>query len=410
MTIEIFGAGFTNKGAELMLRTTAQRLRQQNPDLRLAIEPDGNTPYERTSELQLAQIFPAKATFSPRVRQLITRSSWAQKLIYSVLNAVMPDQSERVLGLVNRKHADALVDISGYAFGDGFSPLKCRNAAARTGIYARRGKPVILMPQMFGPFENPNTRRHFKSCCDNATLIYAREQASFDAVREVIGDDPRLKIAPDITIFSSPPQGLKTSDLPTTNRPYAVIVPNLRMLDQGCQEWGESYIARLVAAGKRMIELDIEPILLVHSNEAGDYDLAKQVGKTIDGSTDRGPARIFTHPNPYILKKFIAGARYLIGSRFHSLVAALSSGVPGVALGWAHKYDMLASDFGVPHLIHRGTDKSNALIALIDSLSVEQQNAEIRTILQQQKDAMQLQSDSMWAEVFQTLSVEGSSS
>ena len=37
----------------------------------------------------------------------------------------------------------------------------------------------------------------------------------------------------------------------------------------------------------------------------------------------------------------------LIGSRFHTLVFALSAGVPLVALGWAHKYQGLLEQFGL---------------------------------------------------------------
>lgn len=403
MTIEIFGAGFTNKGAELMLRTTVQRLRRQTPDVRLAIEPDGRTPYERTSELQLAQIFPARATFSPLIRKLITRSSVAQKLIFSALGGVMPAHSNQVLGLVNRNESDALLDISGYAFGDKFSPLKCKNAALRTDIYARQKKPVVFMPQMFGPFQDRKTRKYFKTCCDQATLIYARERKSYEAVREIIGDDSRLKIAPDITIFSEPPRELDESDMPQTARHYAIIVPNLRMLDQGREAWGETYLRKLLAAGQRIADHSLEPIILVHSNDAGDIDLSRQLATQLETNSGLKKVRIFAHENPYKLKRFISGARFLIGSRFHSLVAAFSGNVPGVALGWAHKYEMLAEDFGVPKLIHRSDDQPDHLLQLIDDLANETENARLRAILQIRRTSMKEHSDRMWQDVFQVI-------
>lgn len=41
----------------------------------------------------------------------------------------------------------------------------------------------------------------------------------------------------------------------------------------------------------------------------------------------------------------------MLGSRFHALIAALSSGVPSVAIGWAHKYPELLGEFGMEHLV-----------------------------------------------------------
>jgi colanic acid/amylovoran biosynthesis protein len=51
------------------------------------------------------------------------------------------------------------------------------------------------------------------------------------------------------------------------------------------------------------------------------------------------------------LKAMIGQCDLVVGSRFHSLVAALSQGVPSVALGWAHKYVELLGDFGQEDLV-----------------------------------------------------------
>jgi len=404
MTIEIFGGGFTNKGAELMLRTTLARLRERRPNLRFAIEPTRNSPYETRAELQLAHIFPSFALFSPNVRRVLLRSSIATSLAYAPLRLLMPRAAEGMLGLVDRRSTDALVDISGYAFGDGFHWLKCRAAAVRAASYARRGKPVILMPQMFGPFKNPKTVRYFRQMCKHATLIYAREQASLDAVRDLIGDDPRLKLAPDITIFSS-----KHDLVPTgyEGESYAVIVPNERMLDQGKKEWGETYLSRLRAAAQQMHKHGLRPAIVIHSGDPGDDRLAQQLLAALETDLGTDVPFVYKHASPLMLKKFIAGANFLVGSRFHSLVAALSSEVPGVALGWAHKYDMLASDFGVPQLIHRGTDKPEQLLSLIDQMADQVTNQSLRSTLREKRAAMQSQSEQMWDEVFRVLGMAG---
>lgn len=47
----------------------------------------------------------------------------------------------------------------------------------------------------------------------------------------------------------------------------------------------------------------------------------------------------------------IGACDLMLGSRFHALIAALSSGVPAVAIGWAHKYPELLGEFGMERLV-----------------------------------------------------------
>ena len=400
MTIEIFGAGFKNKGAELMLRTTVAKLRNQQPNVRLAVEPGVDSPFELRSELQLANIFPTITLMPRNMRRVLLRSSLASHLVLSSLRAILPKSIDKTLGLVDRRNADALLDISGYSFGDKFHWRRCKKAAERAALYSRKKKPVIFMPQMFGPFEHPKTRRYFKKCCDHATLIYAREEASLEAVRNLIGNDSRLKLAPDITIFSptTPPIEIEVED-----KNYAIIVPNEKMLDSGQKEWGGIYLERLFLAGKQMHKRGLRPVVLIHSMDPGDEKLARQLIAKMETELGEGTVSLFQHPNPFVLKSFIAKAKFLVGSRFHSLVAALSSAVPGVALGWAHKYDMLAQDFGVPMLIHRGKDSPEHLVNLLDDLANEEKNVQIRNTLKAKREGMRSASEAMWNDVFQAL-------
>jgi polysaccharide pyruvyl transferase WcaK-like protein len=47
------------------------------------------------------------------------------------------------------------------------------------------------------------------------------------------------------------------------------------------------------------------------------------------------------------LKKMIGELDFLVASRFHSLVAALSLAVPSIAIAWAHKYHELFAEAGL---------------------------------------------------------------
>ncbi len=396
MTIEITGAGFGNKGAELMLRTTLARIRAADPDVRVAVEPTNDALYERRAAERISHIFPAVSLYPGGWRRYMHKLPILREAIFRA--TLLPPGVGPLCGLVRRADCNALVDLSGYAYGDAFSPLRIRNGADRARAHARRGNPVVLMPQMFGPFEKPEVRSQFLRLIESAKLIFARERPSYDAVHALIGDDPRLRQCPDITIFSPPVE----TDLPPVDGPYACIVPNERMLDQGGAEWGDSYLDRLTAVANRMLERGIKPMVVVHSADPGDTELAKRLLGALHGKGE-----LFHHADPFVLKAFIARARFLVGSRFHSIVAALSSGVPGVALGWAHKYEALAADFHVPELQHRASDDIDHLLSLTDQLCDPDTRERFAGVISNAKAEMRPQVDAAWREVMAVLGLEG---
>jgi colanic acid/amylovoran biosynthesis protein len=297
-------------------------------------------------------------------------------------------------GIVRRSECGALIDISGYAYGDAFPHIRIRNGADRARAHTKRGHPVVLMPQMFGPFKKPEARSHFMRLLESVKLVFARERLSFEVLRELMGDDPRLRQCPDITIFSpsAPVEPARVDGV------YACIVPNERMLDQGGKDWGDTYVDRLVAAGTRMVERGVKPVVVVHSADPGDRELAERLLDELQGKGE-----LFHDADPFALKAFIGRSRFLVGSRFHSIVAAFSTGVPGVALGWAHKYEALASDFGVPELQHRATDDIDHLVSLVDQLCDDTTRERFASTIVDAKAKMRPQVDAAWREVMELL-------
>jgi colanic acid/amylovoran biosynthesis protein len=55
--------------------------------------------------------------------------------------------------------------------------------------------------------------------------------------------------------------------------------------------------------------------------------------------------------NPMELKGIIAKTDLFIGCRMHSCIAALSSGVPTLALGWSHKYRGIMKEVGLDRYV-----------------------------------------------------------
>jgi polysaccharide pyruvyl transferase WcaK-like protein len=51
------------------------------------------------------------------------------------------------------------------------------------------------------------------------------------------------------------------------------------------------------------------------------------------------------------LKGIISKCHILVGSRFHSMIAALSTGVPILVIGWSHKYNEILDLFEMGEFI-----------------------------------------------------------
>jgi colanic acid/amylovoran biosynthesis protein len=391
MMIEIHGGGFNNKGAQLMLWTVLQRLRQADPGLRFCVDANRLAPYAARAAYELHTVFPV-ASWKGRERAVP-----AFLLASRLVGAVLPKALCAPYGLVRRQDADALLDISGYAFGDKWGWRLARNLAARAASYRRRGKPVILLPQMLGPFDDPRVRAMFARLKEHADVVYARDRVSLHCARNAGGRTDNVRIAPDITVFCD----ASPRTAPLAERGYVCFVPNTRMLDKGRDlGWGD-YVSLMQAAGREVIARGLRVAMVVHDSAGSDAALAERM----TAGLDRTRCDLYVEPDPVRIKQFIGGARLLVGSRFHSIVGALSTGVPAVTLGWAHKYDALLEDFGAPQLMHRPSDPPEHLVALVREMLDDGAWERVHRTLLDAKVAMRPANDAMWGDVLARLGV-----
>jgi polysaccharide pyruvyl transferase WcaK-like protein len=392
MIIEIYGAGFRNKGAQLMLRTVLERLQSSAQRTEFCMSPYPGAPYRDRAACGLQQIFPI-----PLMRRV--RSFPGLFLAHRIAGRGIPKAYCGSYGLVRQQDIDALIDISGYAFGDVFPWRTVRNFATYAASFRKRDKPVIMLPQMFGPFQNHRVRNHFSRVLAFANVVYARDRMSLDHLHELAPRSKVVRQAPDVTIFAEPRQSDVDRNPPA---PYAGIVPNANSLTKGKPQWAGSYIDRLVLAGRELADRGLRIYLILHGPAHDDLPLIDEISKRI--GADRCETVI--ENDAFRLKAFISGARVLVASRYHSVVAALSTGVPSITLGWAHKYDTLHEEFGVSHLVHTGQESPQQLVDLINTVLTPKTWAEIHQVLVAKKAQFAAQNETMWQEVYAALQID----
>jgi colanic acid/amylovoran biosynthesis protein len=88
------------------------------------------------------------------------------------------------------------------------------------------------------------------------------------------------------------------------------------------------------------------------------------------------------------IKVVIKATDVVIASRFHSLVFALSLGIPCIAISWAHKYRELFKLFGMEDFVVEDTKMNEAaILQLFEQLTSEYSawQSKISTVLPELK-------------------------
>ena len=318
---ELQGVNFENKGAEMMLRATVGHFANRD-DLKLAL------PFRIGSLAQREEAGLDHLLFFHR----------EPKFVNTALNWGVSFMRKFPLGMRNYHGSwgmEGLIDAAGFLYSDQWGIEGLELQARKVRRFKDAGKPVIFLPQAFGPFGSPDARAFAAAIVNNSDLIFARDAVSYRHLTEAAGELPQLRQAPDFTNLLAPnmaePIGANV----------VFIVPNARMIDKSSEEIGRQYIACLSHTALSVRKAGLEPVIMVH-DAIGDRAIARQV-KQLTGET----VSEMTHADPLVLKGWLAQARGVVGSRFHALVSALSSGTPAISLGWSHKYGELMADYGL---------------------------------------------------------------
>jgi polysaccharide pyruvyl transferase WcaK-like protein len=391
MNILLRGAGFENKGAEAMLRTVQREVGRRVSETCFHIF----VPSPTAQFANVSGLFSITEDFSLRKRILgaIPLVSRYKAYFLKVRN---PDfaRAEKISRSeayrMNRiKSIDAIIDISGYAYGDAWNASRCMDTWVWLDYCLHNNKPYIFLPQAFGPFEKTDIAQWARKLCENATLLFARDKESFRHIASLCHKRiDNIRIAPDIVFRfqgAHPNAGasvLRNLGFEFGKRPLVGLVPNMRVYERTSGIGVENnYVQLLIEIANYCIE-ELEVSVLLLPNEIripGDTEQDDRFLCGIIQSLINRNEFCFTIREYYpceIIKSILNHLELLIASRFHSLVFTLSAGIPVMALGWAHKYLELLRSFGLSDYVcyHDQLDRT-AVIGMLNKAWVERENS-----------------------------------
>ncbi|MEO1061366.1 MAG: polysaccharide pyruvyl transferase family protein [Actinomycetota bacterium] len=255
--------------------------------------------------------------------------------------------------------ARAVFDLSG---GDSFTDLygaeRLRQILLHKQIVLSLRTPLVLLPQTYGPFRSERAERAAAKLVRGAAAAWARDPISHERLRDLLGADfdaDRHRLGVDVA-FGLPPLPPSSFALPAPlshwlgdDRDRPVVGLNVSGL---CYRSAESAAALGLTVDypkvihglvdRLLAESDARIVLLAHVRAPIGHEQSDQEANfaAFDRLSERDRQRVVVAPLPSTAseaKGLISLFDWFCGTRMHSTIAALGSGVPTGGLAYSIK-------------------------------------------------------------------------
>lgn len=358
MNIVVYGAGFENKGAEAMLRTVQFEWSRRCPDSNFflaARPPDIHQAF-------LHGIYP----LFPTANQQVAPSSLPQRLIKALTAPFQSPPSlletrlatiRSILKKMKLEQFDGFIDISGYQYGDAWGERGFNNVMPWVKYCDNQTIPMVFLPQSWGPFKEAKISTAMKLLKSAKPLTMPRDRQSAQYLQALDPTTPQ-PIFPDIAwLFEGAPGPVGAQLIAGLGidlaAPLIAVVPNMRVYEKTGKGGSANPSLRCFAEIARHAIKSLKATILVMPNEIhmpssqnpDDRYLCSILETMIN---DRQHCFVVKQrASAESLKSILGQCDAVVASRYHSLLFAISSGVPAISVGWSHKYDELLGDLGL---------------------------------------------------------------
>ena len=246
------------------------------------------------------------------------------------------------------QEADAIFDASGYTLGSGWSKQGGQQLLETIKLARRYNTKIILMPQSFGPWDwgeedDAEFLKEVKKELAYCTKIYPREREGYECLKSL--DLDNVELSADMVIrerfFPKASDIFASRDIDETHYPdrgSVGFIVNENLFRIGDPESAYRLYARML---DKLVD-NGENVYMLNTSTAD-----KHLGENIlEKAKNRDKVNVISgeYSSPELID-IIGRFKYVVASRYHSIVFAYRSGVPAVILGWAAKYIDLADHF-----------------------------------------------------------------
>lgn len=257
--------------------------------------------------------------------------------------------------LVRIDRADAVLDVSGGdSFSDVYGPYRFRTVAWPKRLAVLRKRPLVLLPQTYGPFRDAKIRAEAAELVRRSSMAWARDPDSFAALRELAGadfDPARHREGVDVAfaLETRPPgePGLAEFEAWMARESGPVVginVSGLLLRHEAGAEFGLQGDLWGVVVGlcRRLLdEADVRIVLVPHvvvgfgpdDDVPATARLRSELSAQYGDRVTVAPSGLDAHQAKWV----IARTDWFVGMRMHATIAALSTGVPSANIAYSMK-------------------------------------------------------------------------
>jgi polysaccharide pyruvyl transferase WcaK-like protein len=230
-------------------------------------------------------------------------------------------------------------------------------------------KPLILLPQTYGPYNSTIVKKIARLIIRKAKYVLCRDKNGPDAVQDIIGTNKNIQKVlhcPDVAFCLHFKKNVadvgKFRNEEFKNKALIGINVNGLMYNGGYTrknmfgldlDYGK-LIEKIIE--KFLSESDSNLILIPHNmaakgNVESDLEACEKVSHNIPENLKNRIHISEIKDTPSKVKSVISQCNFFIGSRMHSCIAALSSGIPTVGIAYSKKFIGVFESVGVRELV-----------------------------------------------------------
>jgi polysaccharide pyruvyl transferase WcaK-like protein len=303
----------------------------------------------------------------------------------------------RNCGVKTILEADIIFDITG---GDSFSDIYGMGRFIRDflckWLVTYFKKRLVMLPQTYGPFNRRITRFLAVHILKRTFAIYARDPESLEYVEELLkeaGIKKKIEFVPDLAFVLEPrkPDAAGIwSFLRESHRDGILVGMNVSgLLFSGGYTYDNMFnlkidyrkltrnILEMLMSKKNLCVVLVPHVFSALGDVESDLDACSQLYRSF---SDEYSGRFFLIEGNYDqseIKYIIGQCDFFLGSRMHSCIAALSQGIPTLALAYSRKFRGVFDSIGVGQMVVdlRTQTQEQILHAVRRALSSRQETA-----------------------------------